>query len=122
MLDEGETADASVVDVQLLLDDGHPRTHEVAAAPGGEVAPRSVADRREQLLPGTVPESVRREKIVDAAAECLLTHEVVELLEDTGRLVVDDRAVVALGLVQVRKLLPHRRRAGGRVDVVSGRL
>ena len=69
-----------------------------------------------------LPYGVRHEEIVNAGAEGGVADEIVELFENARRLVVDDRAVVALGLIEVGELLPHRRRARRLVDVVRRRL
>ncbi len=57
-----------------------------------------------------------------AALERGLAHEVIQLLEHAGRLVVHDGAVIALGLIEVGQVLPHGRCSRGGIHVVGCRL
>ena len=57
-----------------------------------------------------------------AGLERGVAHEILELLQDRWSLVVDDRAIVALGLVEVGELLPERTGPIGLVDGVRRRL
>ena len=57
-----------------------------------------------------------------AGLKRFFADEIIELLQHARRLVVHDRAVRTLGLVEIRELLPERRRAGGLIDAVRRRL
>src|SRR4029077_6174762 len=83
---------------------------------------RGAPDGGEEVAPRGVAISMRHEKSVNTSAERRVTDEIVELLENTWRLVVDDCAVVALCLVEIAKLLPNGCRTDGQVDVVRRRL
>src|SRR5436305_12368938 len=65
---------------------------------------------------------MRREKGVNAGPKGRIADQIVALLEHAWRLVVDDRAVVALRLIEIAEPLPERCRARGEVDVIGGRL
>ena len=109
-LRDDEARDASVAHVHSLRQHRHPGAEDVGASPRIERAARRLSDRVEQVLPGRVRVGVATEEEAHAVAEGALAHEVIELLEDRGRLVVDDRPVVALRLVEVRELDPKRSR------------
>ena len=81
-----------------------------------------MADRGEEILPRGVGVGMPREEQLYPGAKRRIAHQVVQLLQHRRRLVVDDGAVVALGLVEVGKRLPERRRAGGLVDAIGRRL
>src|SRR6202011_2965172 len=114
--------DGVATNVEMLLDHGHPGTQDVVAAPALERAPCCATDRSEQIAPGGIPVAMRAKILAQAIAERRVAGEIVELLEDTRRLVVDDRAVVALGLIEVGEPLPDGCRSSRRVHGVRGRL
>ena len=84
--------------------------------------PAAVPTARKQIAPGRVAERVPLEERPQSRLERRVADEIVELLEHGRRLVVDDRAVVALGLVEIVERLPERARAGGLVHRVRRRL
>ena len=83
---------------------------------------RRRAHRAEQVAPRGVAVCVLADVCAKATTKGRVADEIVELLEDAGRLVVDDRTVVALGLVQIPELLPHGRGSDGCVDRIRRRL
>src|SRR5205807_7606494 len=111
MLDEQKAIDATVGELDALLHNRHPGALEILSAPHGEIAMRRRADGVEELLPRPVAERMRLEEVVHAELERGLAYQMIELLEHTRRLVVHDRAVVALRLIEVRELLPHGSRS-----------
>ena len=119
MLNQCETADLSIRHADPLFEDRHSRAKDVLPSPVGQRPSGRIADRREQVLPGRVVIGVRDEEAMKSRAKRAVADEVVELFENAGRFVVDDRAVVALRLVEIGKLLPHRRGAECLVDVVG---
>src|SRR5205085_542224 len=93
--------DLAVDNLELLLEHRHAAPQNVLLAPLGERAMRRLSDRAEEILPCRVSVLVRHEKVVHSGTKRGVADEVVELLENSRRLVVDDRAVVALRLVKV---------------------
>src|SRR5689334_8212061 len=122
MLDERELSYPSVGNVEMLLNDWNSRTQDVLRAPAREWSMSGRCDGGKQIPPRRVSVAMGDEEIVNPRAERAVTDEVVELFEHARRLVVDDRAVVALRLIEVRQLLPDGRGSGGDVDVVRRRL
>ena len=104
---------------QLLFDDRHAGPQDPLRTPRRQVTPRRRTDRGEQIAPGGVAVRVLRAGTDGRRAGRPLADEIVELPQDARRLVVDDRSVVALGLVEIVELLPHRRRAGRGIGAVG---
>src|SRR5690606_31059603 len=96
-LNQGQPRYRVAAKLESLLHHRHSRTEDELPAP--VVQPAALGDGAQQVAPGGVAVGVLAEESPDAGAEALWTHEVVQLLEHRRRLVVDDRAVVALGLV-----------------------
>src|SRR5687767_5152355 len=106
---------------ELLIDDGHSRPEDVLLSPS--VQPRALgADRGEQIAPRSVPVRVCRKETAHAALKRVGADEIVELLQDGWRLVVYDRAVVALRLIEILEHLPDGRRPARCVDRIRRRL
>ena len=118
MLDEREPRNLAVRDLETLLDDRHARAEDVLLAPVGERLVRGalpMAPSRSRHV--ALPYACATRKSCNAGAERGVADEIVELLENARRLVVDDRAVVALGLIEIARAAARRascRRSGRR--------
>ena len=121
-LRQRQARDPAFVQRQSLLDLGHPRPQHELTPEVVEVPVRRTRNRAKQVAPRRVGVGMLPKEVLHTAAKRVLTHEVVELLEHRRRLVVDDRTVVALGLIEVAKFLPERRRPRRLVHAVGERL
>src|SRR5690606_11410700 len=70
-------------------------------APGRKILGRPLVEERDEVRPGRIAEGVRLQVLAHAVAERVLAEQHLEVPHDDRRLLVDDRAVKAAGLVQV---------------------
>src|SRR5690348_11139814 len=102
-LHQKQTSDPPVRDLDTLLDDRHAGTKDVLLAPISEGLVGGTANGIEQLAPCRVAVRVGEEEMMNPGLEGGVTDEIVQLLEHARRFVIDDCAVVALCLIEIRQ-------------------
>ena len=119
---EDELGDAAIRACHRLLHDRHARSQDPLRAPRREVTLRRTTHCAQQVAPGRIAVRMAREETTDTQLECRVAHQVVQLPQHARRLVVDNRTVIALCLLQVVQRLPDRCRAGRGIGAVGHRL
>ena len=118
-LHQPQRGDARAVERKVRVDARHAGAQHILAAERLQRHARCLAHRAEQILPRRVGIGVTLEKEVEAAAKAVLADQERQLLDDAGRLEIDDRAVIALGSVEIVQRLPQGRGAAGLVRAIG---
>src|SRR5207248_8385323 len=97
-----ESADLPLRYLEPLLDDRHTWAEDVLFAPVVKRLMRGAADSSDQIAPRGAAIRVRPEERLHTGAKRRVANQVVQLLQNTRRFVVDDCAVIALRLIEIR--------------------